>query len=387
MLARASILFIIVLIFACKPNKTTEHPLLNYVPEDASIIIKINNLTAFQSELKNNSFLSDAAQTETVKTIKTVFGVLNHIQIDSTNLLALVEKDTPHILLISHAQPTWTVENDSIKPANDLKGIIQKRMIGDIPVFTREQNGIHILSTSKNLIKSNLNTKEQLVNDELLSNLYQTSSSQKSASVFINTKSPAKILPYFTRGESSDPSILLADWITFDLNSNQRYLNLNGLTRVKDTSTSFLRLFEGTKPVQNITPTIASAGADAILSYTFDEYETFAQNQKDYLNSPYSINTSLNTVEEVGVIYQNGQRAVVLSTYASEGVQTFLDKITIGNTDYQGHEIVRLSENKFLIETFQPLINQFEANFYTVLDDRYVFSDNTSILEKSDREF
>ncbi|MGI9546991.1 MAG: hypothetical protein ACR2MM_07135, partial [Flavobacteriaceae bacterium] len=172
--ARTTLLFIFVLIFACKPNKPTDHPLLNYVPDEASLIIKINNLSTLQSELKNNSFINDAAQSETIKKFKAVFGVLNHIQTDSTNLLALVENDTPHIFLISHTRPSWSINGDSINPVNKLKGAVQKSAIGDIPVFTLEENGIHILSTSEDLVRTSLNANPKLAGNELLSNLYKT---------------------------------------------------------------------------------------------------------------------------------------------------------------------------------------------------------------------
>ncbi|MGB5691231.1 MAG: ribonuclease HII [Flavobacteriaceae bacterium] len=370
-------LVLILFVLACSPSKPIEHPLLAYVPEDAALVIKINNLNTFLSELKNNRFLADIAKEKSIEKLNQAF-MLNKIEADTTALVAMFEDDSTHILFITYARQPGSVAADSMaiaqKPAPP--AVSEKGQFHSLTT-----NGIKLISTSESLIDRFKNGTLSLNKEDSLDELYKTASDDKSASIFVNTRKPMSLLPTFlSPAETATPKIK-TDWITFDLNSSQHYLYLNGLTKVQDTATNFLKLFHGTHPVRNISPDIASASADAILSYTFDDFEIFARNQNSYFNSPYSVNTDLQSVEEVGIIYQNNAKAVLLSTFDSEAVQKFLDGIAQQGRAYQGYDIAKLVKNDFITKSFSPLIENFKANFYTIIDNKYLFSEKEDLLE------
>ncbi len=374
-----SFIFILLLI-CCDQSKSRDQHLLSYLPEETSVVIKINNLDNLKSELKNNGFLKDAAQTTSYKTIKKVVRAMDPIQSDTTGILAFVEGDSTQILFITYEQPNWletdSIHQDTLSP----KGIVSKEING-ISIYTTTHEGKRLVSNSNELVTEAINRLKTTKGDDLLRELYQTASARKTASVFVNTKIQSEVLPPFLNPSKAVPQFFPSEWITFDLDFGQHYVNLNGLIQVKDTTHNFLRLFESTNPVENISPQIAPANTDAILSYTFDDFDTFSQNQSTYLNSPYSISTELNTAEELGIIYLNNEKAVVLNTYSAEGVQSFLDGIERSSKEYQGYEIKGLRSNGFLTETFQPLLSKFAANYYTIIDDKFVFSENSKLLE------
>jgi hypothetical protein len=359
------------------PSKTTDYPLLAYVPEDASLVIKINNLNAFLSELKNNQFLSDLAKVESIEKVNNAFKLLNDMDADTTALLAVFGEDSTQVLYITHAIQPDSIIGDSI--AVSQKGITSDTIKKQYPSLTID--GIKLVSTSETLIDRFRSGNTSISEDHPLTELYKTASTEKSASFFINTRKPLRIFPAILNESNKYAAQLQTEWLTFDLNSSQHYLYLNGLTRVQDTSVNFLNLFHGTRPLRNITAEIASASADAILSFSFDDHEVFGRNQNSFFNSPYSINTQLQSVEEVGVIFQNNSKAVVLSTFDSEAVQKYLDETASQRRPYQGHDIVRLSNNDFIVSSFSPLIDNFKANYYTLLDNKYLFSEKEALLE------
>ncbi|MEN8798797.1 MAG: hypothetical protein ABF293_06085, partial [Flavobacteriaceae bacterium] len=369
---------LLVIIIGCSPSKTTDYPLLAYVPEDASLVIKINNLNAFLSELKNNQFLTDVAKAGSVEKVNKAFKLLNDMDADTTALLAVFEEDSTQILYITHA-----IQPDSI--ARDTMAISQSGT--PAPEAKEDQyhslttGGIKLVSTSETLIDRFRSGSPSLSEEHPLAELYKTASTEKSASFFVNTRKPMRLFPAFLNEDNTNTNSLQTDWLTFDLNSSQHYLYLNGMTRVHDSSVNFLKLFHGTRPLRNITPEIASASADAILSFTFDDHEVFGRNQNSFFNSPYSINTHLQSVEEVGIIFQNNAKAVVLSTFDSEAIQKYLDGLVLQRRAYQGHDILRLSNKDFIVNSFAPLVDNFEANYYTLLDNRYLFSENEALLE------
>ena len=381
MLLRILSLLLLIVITGCETQNSSPYPLLNCVPNEATVIVRINNLNTFKSELKNNSYLNDAADSETVKSIRSIFKVLDGIESDTTNLVALVEKDSAHMLFVTYSNPGWRIPKDSTFLQDSVFTGILTRKIEGIPVYTAEKNGISLISTSKEVVNQIITNNKAMKESSSIHSLYKAASPHKSATFFIKTNQPSEILPSFFSETDEQRNIYPGVWAAMDLNSNQQFLSLNGLVQVKDTIPNFLSLFKGTKPLQSVTPTIANPDADAILSFTFDDYEVFAHNQQEYLDSPYSINTPFTTVEEIGLIYRNRSKALVISTYSSEGIQSFLDNITTNREDYQGHEILKLSKTDILNEAFVPLVQNFSSEFYTILDNKYVFSEAESTLQ------
>ena len=374
-------LLVLILCLGCVTQNSRQYPLLNYIPEETTLIARVNNLNTFKSELKNNNFLNDAGSSETIKRIKNIFQVLDGIESDTTNLIALVERDRAHMVFLTYAHQGWHIVDDSTAVQDSISANIFTTQIKDVPIYTMVSNGIRILSTSEEIIRQLSSDGGSRKNDPLLQSLYKTASPQKSASLFVKTDQLSTVLPSFLGDAVAQKNIYPGQWIALDLNSNQQFLSLNGLVGVKDTTPNFLKLFKGTNPLQSVTPDLASPDTDAILSYTFDDYEVFAKNQQEYLDSPYSINTPFTTVEEIGIIFRNRGSAVVISTYSSEGIQTFLDNNTRERVDYQGHEIASLSKTDFLNEAFKPILENFNSSYYTILDNKYIFSSSESELQ------
>ena len=118
--------------------------------------------------------------------------------------------------------------------------------------------------------------------------------------------------------------------------------------------------------MENTTPTLAPRSADAILSYTFDDYSTFALNQQKHLRLDAPKDSLLNTVEEIGFIYQNGDKTVLLNTYGSEKLSEYIGSIKKSETEYQGNQILELNRPDFLNLYLNPLIADYKANFCTI---------------------
>src|SRR5690606_36377934 len=199
--------------------------------------------------------------------------------------------------------------------------------------------------------------------------------------IFINTGKGKSILDsVLADGHQVDIS-KFADWISLDLDTNKDHLRLNGISTVYDSVPKFIDLFKNTHALINRTPDLAPENADAILSFTFDDYRAFAINQAKYLGRPGPMDTTFNAVEEVGSIYLGQEKAIILHTNGSEDILNFLDGSKKSSEEFQGHEIVALSKTDFLNYYFDPLISGYSANYYTVLENVFVFGTSTAILK------
>ena len=93
------------------------------------------------------------------------------------------------------------------------------------------------------------------------------------------------------------------------------------------------------------------------------------------------VDSLFNTIEEVGVIYLNNQKVVLLKSFGTESLYDYLDQRKTASQTYQGNEILELQEKRWVEQSFTPLVQNFESNFCTLLDNSFIFSENKEALQ------
>jgi hypothetical protein len=381
------LLIIALLFFSCTEKKNTSTSLLDFVPKDASLVIKINHLPGLKSELKNNEFLS-LLKTNTI--YKNVFETIKNIQYlnpKSESLLVFSElgkENFEYLFIVSTAdglynfdgiknksEETFTYENNSIK----------KYSLEEVAFFTTTIDQTTIISSSRLLLENSIrNTLEPSINLSF-KELYKISNTKKSATLFLNTKNSNALFNTILKENSSYSISNFSDWINLDLDIAQDHLNFTGISMANDSLKHFTNLFKNTGARTNTIASFAPLAAETIISYTFDDYGTFAKNQQRYLDRSIPMDTLFNTVEEVGSIFLNGKKAVILKTFGAEKIIKFLEERKKGSSEYQGTEILELNETNFLNEFFNPLVKRFKATYCTILDNAFVFSSEIETLQ------
>ena len=381
------LLIIALLFFNCTEKKNTSTTLLDFVPKDASLVIKINNLSGLKSELKNNEFLS-LIKSNTIYT--KVFESIKNIQYmnpKSESLLVFTElgKENFEYLFIvptaeglynlegtkNMSEETFTYENNSIKKYN----------VEGSSFFSTIIDQTAIISSSQVLLENSIRNTMEPTTNLRLKELYKISNSKKSATLFLNTRNGNSLTSAILKEDSNYKISSFSDWINLDFDIAQDHLNLTGISMANDSLRHFTNLFKNTGARTNAIPSFAPLTSEAIISYTFDDYGTFAKNQQRYLDKSIPMDTLFNMVEEVGNIYLNGKKAVILNTFGAEKIIKFLEERKKGNSVYQGTEILELNEANFLNEFFDPLVKKFKANYCTILDNAFVFSSEIETLQ------
>jgi len=375
-------LFVLTILFltGCKQEKDGAISLLDYLPQNTSVIIKINNLSGLKSEFKNNDFLHNLNNSETYNVILEHITVLDYIQTGTMGILAFAafENGTSEFIFVAPNHPELfdleRVVNTSSEPITYRNQNFNKYTVEETTFYSTVIKNHLVLCSSELLLKNLISEIRDRKVDPVLRSLYATANHNKSASIFINSKKSDVIVKSVLNEESEATLSNSSDWISFDLNIGQDYINLNGLSLAQDSTKSFINLFKNTHPLVSTIPQIAPSISNAILSFSISDYEVFAKNQQQYLAKNTAMDTIFSAVEEIGHIYMNGKKAIVLSTYGSEDVSQFLQGLEKNSFDYQGNEIIALKKNDFLNTFFEPIIKDFNANFYTVMENAFVFS-------------
>ncbi len=365
-------------------------PMLNYVPENALAIVRINNLNQCKNLLNDNAFLQDLSKTETHAAINEHLKALKYLAHEHESVLAFVPDEGTQFLYIS---PTTESLIDSLHldPDSLDQRIIKNKdfstiELEDRTLYTATSGGNTLVSSSSQVLLEQLNSASKREVPATLLSLYQAAGTDKPASVFLRSQQGQTLLDSQLETSGSVRLTQLTDWISMDIEPTSRQLNLNGALIAKDSS-SMLNLFRNVPPLGHKTPAFAPAEATAILSYTFEDHAAFTENQLHFLKQPTALDTLFNTVEEVGIFYMRKKKGVILSTFGTENINLFLEQIRAGTEEYIGNEIISLSQNEFLNVHFDPLIKNYNARYYTLLENAFVFAEDKSMLQAVIRNY
>ncbi|MRX62536.1 ribonuclease HII [Maribacter luteus] len=378
---------ILLLTIGCSQKQNTTVPLLDFIPENAAIVIKINNLDGFKSDLNNNEFLTLSESFETYKTISNEIKHLDLVKTQSESLLAFsaLGADNFEFTFVT-ADSTNTFVLDSVqnlkRESFSFEGqeIDKYEIDGDI-LYGMTFKGNNTISSSRVILENILKYSGTTKVTSSLNKLYEVSSTTKNASIFFNLENSDPLFKHLTIGDTDLKLSNYADWALVDINAEQNLLHFNGITVTADSTQKFLNLFKDTHPLADRTSTFAPRSSDAVLSFTFDEYGIFAKNQQRYLKLDTPKDSLLNTVEEIGIILKNNEKAVLLNTYGSERLSDYLSNIKSSEAEYQGTQLIKLDSPDFLVSYLNPIVNDFDANYCTIIENAFVFGENKAILQ------
>ncbi len=384
----SKILFLFLsVLFSCTHEKNAISPLLNYIPKNASVIIRINDDSSFKSELKNNDFIHQISKSGVYRDIFEKTKSLEHLQPKSESILAFLElgKESFELFYATSYNPDLFqlegVQEKSVETLGYESGSIDKYIIDGLQFFSIQMDDKIIICTSQIPLENLIRNRGGSQPDPKLEKLLKAANRGKSANIIIHNKNSNPLLGSLLKTGRKMEVSGLTDFIGLDLDAGQSHLKLSGATMANDSIKNFVSLFRDTDPLNNRTALIAPINADAVLSYTFKEYGIFAKNQQRYLDRSIIMDTLFNSVEEIGHIYMNNSKAIVLNTYSSQHLLGFLNGLAKNSIDYQGNEIIELSELLFLDNYFNPLIKNFESKYYTILENAFVFSNDTETLQ------
>jgi len=376
----------LILLLNCTKKETNIKPLLAFIPENASIVIKITDYNFFKNTLDNNDFLSELSAAKAHQKILDKVSYLKYIEPNSESLLALTEVSAGNFEFIYVTKKNTdlfqldSIQNQKVETFEIANSSFVKYTINDA-VFYSLSSGDKIIISSSKLLLQQLNDPRKPVSSELLKKLYRSTSKIKPASILINLDKSNSILKSKLNDKSKLNILGFSDWISLDLDENQKNFHISGISIANDSTLNFIDLLANTKPTMNNTSLFAPKGSDAILSYTYDNYAAFSKNKSLFTDIDSPINPDLNAVEEIGVIYLNGRKNIILNTFGGETIAEYLRKDKKGSIEFKGNEILALRNTDFLNVRFSPLVKNFDAQFCTIIQNAFIFSEDQNALK------
>ena len=374
---------LLLLIFGCSKNKTEHAKLLDFAPSNSSIIIKTSNLESFNNSINNSDFLQNLSKTPSYRNLNKKLKPLSNLNPTSDVLICFSKdkKDSLHYsvitkldkdLFITDSLPNYTEEVFTNK-----KQSIIKSTLGETIFYSPIIDSTFFASSSKEIIEHAFDNTNKNIE---LEKIYKTSNNSKTLSLVIKPNNEFINSLFIEDSLSFD---VLTEYMAIDVDLDQNETYFNGIAKALDSTESLINVFKNTIPQVNQMQNITPSNSDGFMSFTFDDFEVLNTNLLKFNNkdSIYNSNPIFNDVVEIGIIYEDENRAIVLSsTDIIETNDALLSELTITNT-YRGITIYNFSRPALFAKTFKPLISYNKANLYCVLDDFFVFSDNLEMLQ------
>jgi hypothetical protein len=371
---------------ACNPNTNEVHEDLDYLPAKGFALLKINNLSALHSDLKNNHFLNACKNISLYKNVADKVAPLAYLETNEGALLGFYSTahDSVSFLLAAAYTPHLF---DPGKAANfsqeslNYPDITLQRYVIDGKTFYGAKAGKHwLLSDSDSLIRIAYNAPGDFSEEEEFKTLYATSDRKRNATFFINMKDAAHLCKNVLRPDAIEKLGAFSEWLALDLGTQQDYFGLNGIALPSSSVGNFVILFRHIRPLPLQSPAFAPENAKAITAYAINGYQKFAANRIHYTADSIMRDSLFDAVEELGLITDNFGTCVVLNTLGAENISTHLARQRTGSFTYQDREIYTLNNTDLLSDYFSPLVDNFNAGYYTLLENAVVFADNEASL-------
>lgn len=386
MKAKILLFFSLVLLVCCTSKKKETLPIITYVPDNASIILKINDFSSLKSEIKNNTFLKKVQKTKPYTSINQKLAALNYLQPNSESILAISETkaDNFEFLFITKKDSSLlnldNLKDKTVETITSNEKQFTKITLTENVIYQYEINNYCFISSTESLLHTIKEQPSNTINPSF-QKIYEAAGTTTSATLFINTEKSNSLLKTITAKDSGFNLSGFSDWLSLDIGITQNLIHFSGIGIAKDTLKRTANLFKNTKAIQNKTPLYTPQNASSLLSYTFEDYNNFNKNRRNYLNETITKDSLCNAVEELGVIYLNKKKAVVLLTHGSDALSQHINAIKKSSLPYNGNEILEIQNSNFLNNNFTPLITDYTPKYCAVLENNYVLSKDLQTLK------
>ncbi|RED49995.1 ribonuclease HII [Seonamhaeicola aphaedonensis] len=370
-------------LLSCSNPKTKRNELIDFAPENASIIVKTSNFESLKNTITNSDFLKKLSNSTNYQKLEHVLENTSLVK-PLDNILICFSKDAKDSLQFTVITKYYSglLKTDSLKNYSEetLKyknKIVLKSTLNNQPFYSTIIDSTFFASSSKEIL-DNVFTKSEINTD--LKKVYSTFNDNKTCSVIV--KSNSSFINTFTSEENLQLKNF-TNYIAFDVEANQNEIILNGITKADDSLKSAINLFKNTIPQENQTQNITPSNSDGFMSFTFDNFKTIESNllifnKKD---STYVSPSLFRDIIEVGVIYQGKERAIVLNSIDNIATKDAL----AGNENiidsYREVDIFNFDNPLVFSKTFTPLVSFNNANMYCVIDSFFVFADSIELLQ------
>lgn len=383
---KRAFLILILIIVGCNSESTKQSNLVSFIPSNSAVIIKINDFQRFKSDLRNSDLIKEFSHTSVYLNTEKSLSLLEDFDPYKETLLTFTEvgkNNIEYTFITKNAVAMFNIDSTTVKKAESRKyenEIIKSYSIKNKKLFTTVIDSVFLVSSSNLLIENSIRNYRKSKADKSFLKLYNTSQKNAIATLFIDHK----ISDIHLKGIVNDKLLKtfknFGEWSAFDIATNQNEIKLNGVSTSNDSiNLKTISLFENITPGESKALSVMPISFDAVTAYTFSEFMTFLKNKKpDPLKK---IDSLFVDVDEFAILNKEDSKVAAIHSINFEALKSSLQKLQSDESSFRENLIYRTNKPEVIITNFNPLIKDFSANFYAIINEFFVFSENKQMLE------
>lgn len=373
-LERLILLLLFIAIWSCDEQPTKTGTLLDFVPENTSVVLKISNWNTLQDDIDNSSLLTMLNKTSPYLFISEKAPFLKHLRPNSESLLCFNDIDdsqSAYTFISKQSKELFqpdSIQNKTIETLTIGGKSIQRTTIDKQIAYSVIVDSIFVASSSQQILMDILEGKTE--RDETFKKVYQLPTSSEFTALLKGNKVAI----------NDSTTVNFASWSALDVSIAPEAFTAHGITLATDSIPQLLSVFEGQVPQQNDVSSLVPMNATGAISFTFDDAETFQKHLRKYRNEKENPKTSgvFGSVSEVGSIQLASGHAVFIKSIDASLTADALARFVTTQSNFREVDIKSFSEPELFTKTFYPFINMNKANFVFQLENFFVFADTES---------
>lgn len=351
---------------------------MDFVPEDASVVLKISNWEGLQADIKNNSLLSEFDKTIPYLFFSKEAPLLKHLHPNSQSLLCInnlndslsaytfISKQTPNLF-----QPD-SIKDKTIETLQIEEQSIQRITIDKKIAFTAIVDSVFVASSSQQILMDILKGKTE--HKDAFKKVFE-----------LPTGGEFTALLRANNVRISDSSrVDFTSWSALDVTIKPESFIATGITLATDSISQLINVFEGQIPQQNDLAALVPMDAMGAMSFTFDDSEKLQNKLREFRGEKIGTKTTgiFDSTSEVGSIDLKSGTAIFIKSIDASITNDALARFVSLESTYREIEIKSFSEPELFQKTFSPFLNSQKANYVFQLDNFFVFTENEAVAQE-----
>ncbi len=379
----------ILLIVACTPTAKKETSLLQFIPKNTQVIIKINDLEQAKHQLRDQEFIKKNTALPFFSYFEAL-AVLQQLQ-QSKGLLCFspVGKDdyeytyiTPYTAALLQQDSLSQKKIEALTYANTTFHKVTEK---GHTFFVTQQDNILIASSSQLCIENAIRQQDKPITIRKdLQQSFEITAPDTALSILIDGQQLAPLHHTLLPNATLDAAKNFSGWMAIDATITQQMIYLNGVAMEKDSLSSTIGIFDQTLPQENKIAKITPLTAHGCISYTYDDYDILKKNlvlaqDRNLKEASDEFDDLLSGISEFGIVFLDKNKLFSLTALDINSTLERLDGEKVST--YRGMPIYSYLHPGAFVTTLQPLITEINASFYTVYEDMVIFSSTKEALQ------
>lgn len=368
-----------ILFFSCSSKTADKTNLLSKIPEDCSIILKLNNLESLSDALKNNQLVSEFKNQDSLKVAIEQMEPLKYFQTNNPVYLGIKNgrTDSLNLTLVTKQRKDLlnfgSIQNLLVDTIYGNKTEINQIQLGNNSYYFTTNDSIFFLSNKLSLTQNFLisNYKQTKAKE-----LFDTANTKKNFSVFIS-----KDLSGFTILRDSTPKTFeFSDYTMLDIELNGNDIYVNGITE-PIAENRFINCFKESIPQENRMAQICPTSTHSFVSYTSQDMNLINSRFQNLIenDSTEYIGDLHNIVEFGNAQIENSEISILRSldvdmTFEELGIEG-------SNNVYRNVTIYNAEASEAIKFNKLPLLKKIKPKYLINLDEFLIFSEEQQVLK------